>query len=113
MTTDEPRTGVKRAEKRTAPAKVSARPAARKGAALSRAYDGDDRIAFIMTRLFLVGCAFVLVSVVGDLLVMICKWIGLAIVFYVICGAVVRICFEKWPSWVTKPCARIRQWLDE
>jgi hypothetical protein len=73
----------------------------------------DRGIASIMARMFLVGCALVLVGAVGDLLVLICKWIGGAIVIYVICGSAVRLVFEKWPEWVTRPCARIRAWLDQ
>ncbi len=99
------------------PRRPGAKPRAPRRSAKRTPRDGmfgatDRGIASIMARLFLVGCALVLVGAVGDLLVLICKWIGGAIVVYVICGSAVRLVFEKWPEWVTRPCARIRAWLD-
>jgi len=95
------------------PKPKAARRAKRKSPPYGRMDAGRETgIAFVMGRLFLVGCALVLVGAVGDLLVLICKWIGCAIIVYVICGTVVRVVFEKWPEWVTRPCARIRAWLD-
>jgi hypothetical protein len=73
---------------------------------------GGDGIAPIMARLFLVGGALVLVGAIGDLLVIMCKWIGYAILLFVILGTIVRVTFAKWPDWVTVPCSKIKQWLD-
>lgn len=70
-------------------------------------------VAPIMARLFLVGCALVLVGAVGDLLVIMCKWIGYAILLFVILGTIVRLTFDKWPDWVTTPCIKIKRWLDQ
>jgi hypothetical protein len=71
-----------------------------------------EGITPIMARLFLVGCALVLVGAIGDLLVIMCKWIGYAVLLFVILGTIVRMTFDKWPEWVTTPCIKIKMWLD-
>ena len=72
----------------------------------------SDRIPGILIRLFLAGLALVLVSIVGDILLLICKWTGFALMIYVLAGVIFRFAFEAWPEWIVRPCQKIQAWIE-
>ena len=78
----------------------------------SRGATNHSAIASTLVRLFLVGCGLVLLATIGDILMLIGKVIGYAILAYVVCAWLFRGVFDGWPNWVIKPHTKIRTWLS-
>lgn len=50
--------------------------------------------------LALAACALILFGAIGEIVITVCKWVGWAMMGFVVVAAVSRLLSEAWPEWV-------------